>query len=93
MTRGIRIKLMAGAVVLLSGLNAMAQHILEATYIEQTTTTSTAIPAGAIVAIGNPITVTPAFRTGCTIVADMWLPTVLEAHPQINSKSACWCMG
>ncbi|HXJ86713.1 MAG TPA: hypothetical protein VMS18_07855 [Candidatus Binatia bacterium] len=74
MTRGLRIKLLSAAVVLLSGLNAMAQHTLQGTYIDQVLSTATAIPAGTMVAIGNAISITctPSFRTGCTVVADMW---------------------
>jgi hypothetical protein len=74
MTPGARTKLMSALVVLLAGLNAMGQKTLQGTYVDQATTTSTAIPAGTMVAIGNPITVTctPSFKTGCTLVADMW---------------------
>ena len=74
MTPGARTNLMSALVVLLAGLNAMGQKTLQGTYVDQATTTSTAIPAGTMVAIGNPITVTctPSFKTGCTLVADMW---------------------
>jgi hypothetical protein len=65
---------MSAVVLLLSGLNAMAQRTLQGTYIDQATTSATAIPAATLVPIGNPITVTctPSFKTGCTVVADMW---------------------
>jgi len=68
MTPGARTNLMSALVVLLAGLNAMGQKTLQGTYVDQATTTSTAIPAGTMVAIGNPITVTctPSFKTGCT---------------------------
>jgi len=68
MTPGARTKLMSALVVLLAGLNAMGQKTRQGTYVDQATTTSTAIPAGTMVAIGNPITVTctPSFKTGCT---------------------------
>lgn len=74
MTRASRIGLMSAVVVLFSTLSAMGQRALQGTYIDQVTTSSTAIPAATMVAIGNPITVTctPSFKTGCTVVADMW---------------------
>lgn len=75
MPRGSRIKLMSAVVVLFSGLSAMAQsRTLQGTYIDNQVSISTGIPAGTMVAIGNPITVncTPSFKTGCTVVADMW---------------------
>ena len=74
MTLGARIKLLFVVAILLSGLNAMGQKTLQGTYIDQTLSTSTTIPAGTLVAIGNAITVTctPLFKTGCTLGADMW---------------------
>jgi len=92
MTPGARTNLMSALVVLLAGLNAMGQKTLQGTYVDQATTTSTAIPAGTMVAIGNPITVTctPSFKTGCTLVADMWATIGRKRFGQsIRTLPAC----